>query len=454
MLSDLPLELQQRCVRNLDIESLKSLRLVGRTAHAIATAELFSVINVVALRGFDPPRDEWHEAYEESHQRYKNVLNDAKLRKLVRRAVFKTMIPERPEAAEAEIPVGFSYALENLYQFENLKEVVVNFSSVCVMKQPKFWSIPETVEFRTQVLQALVRGMANSKTAVSNARTLTINNLQDYTEQEVFDSPSFQVMIGRLKDLHVKIATESNDHTPENNIEMKGIHKGFNHCLPNGWLKPTQSQLTRLSIDSASYWGFYPVCDLRGIHFPNLRDLSLGSWSITHDWQIDWILSHGSTLEKLNLDDCPIVTHLVVDERQKPEDWTGRPVLYHNSVPTDFMVEISMRWYHIFPRFQQSLPRLVQFAIGGSGSSKKRLGSFSDLVRDRYVMFHSGMGPSPWMEEEYYEEGYDGFEFYPDGVIDENEELELTRFPDCDDLDTKAFYALLSIVEGRGSAKP
>ncbi|EDN92448.1 hypothetical protein SS1G_08311 [Sclerotinia sclerotiorum 1980 UF-70] len=38
--------------------------------------------------------------------------------------------------------------------------------------------------------------------------------------------------------------------------------------------------------------------------------LELGNYSFSHDWQLDWILSHGETLQVLILDFRPIVSVL------------------------------------------------------------------------------------------------------------------------------------------------
>lgn len=42
------------------------------------------------------------------------------------------------------------------------------------------------------------------------------------------------------------------------------------------------------------------------IVFPNLRYLALGNHTFTQNWQVDWIISHGSSLVTLILEDCPI----------------------------------------------------------------------------------------------------------------------------------------------------
>jgi hypothetical protein len=71
--------------------------------------------------------------------------------------------------------------------------------------------------------------------------------------------------------------------------------------LPDTWLRPATPALKYLSLYSDSYVGFYPKLDLSGIHFPHLESLALGGYLFVQDSDLDWILSHGSTLRHLYL---------------------------------------------------------------------------------------------------------------------------------------------------------
>jgi hypothetical protein len=94
--------------------------------------------------------------------------------------------------------------------------------------------------------------------------------------------------------------------------------------LPDVWLKPAQKNLTSLTIHSYDFWGYMPKADLRSAHFPDLRVLELANFAFTHDWKLDWILSHAKTLEELILDDCPTISYVYnygeMDHEKYPED--------------------------------------------------------------------------------------------------------------------------------------
>ncbi|USW56073.1 hypothetical protein Slin15195_G093920 [Septoria linicola] len=73
------------------------------------------------------------------------------------------------------------------------------------------------------------------------------------------------------------------------------------------FLRPIASQLKEVKLYTIhSQWGVYPACNLEDIHFPQLEKLALGNYVFAYDWQVDWIVSHGSTLKTLVLDNCPI----------------------------------------------------------------------------------------------------------------------------------------------------
>lgn len=86
----------------------------------------------------------------------------------------------------------------------------------------------------------------------------------------------------------------------------------FFRGLPSLWLEPGTSNLQHLTLFANPYWGYYPKFSLQGVHFPNLKTLSLGKHCFVDDSQLDWTLSHGSTLTKLHFSDCTILFEMVI----------------------------------------------------------------------------------------------------------------------------------------------
>jgi hypothetical protein len=254
--------------------------------------------------------------------------------------------------------------------------------------------VPETTAFREQVLSAVFQALVEKATV----KSLTIGNLQDHMTEEVFGTNAFKIVRKRLTKLHLQIATEDDDASPERNIEFPACHQGFRYSLPEFWLKPTTNQLTHLSLYGREcYWGLWPFTDLRDVAtFPHLESLSLGNFAIAHDWQIDWITSHGSTLQELCLDDCSIVFALSMSQDQAHTNFPSLPLLA--DVPSRYrpyklyFKEVDLRWHHVLERFRIELPRLRYFAMGhgdwlNNQAFEGRYNFDCEILNSRYMLF-------------------------------------------------------------------
>lgn len=94
--------------------------------------------------------------------------------------------------------------------------------------------------------------------------------------------------------------------------------------LPQFWLSPSCENLTTFVLYQDVHFGFLPKLDLRGIHFRKLRTLSLGRYVFSHEWQLDWLAGHASTLENLYLDECTIQYYRILDK--EAADSEGYPL--------------------------------------------------------------------------------------------------------------------------------
>ena len=150
-------------------------------------------------------------------------------------------------------------------------------------------------------------------------------------------------------------------------INDRERHEFFARDLLEYWLKPVQDNLVHLKLTSTCYWGWITKCDLRGIHFPKLKNLELGEMTFTHDWQLEWIISHGGTLARLSLRDCPIVHDIWMDHTMDTEGYPvhtlGEKLTWDET--TEDLGEWcgnSARWKDYFPRLMSGLPRLQHWA--------------------------------------------------------------------------------------------
>jgi hypothetical protein len=227
----------------------------------------------------------------------------------------------------------------------------------------KTW--PESFDYRTVVLDTFfdVLNDPEHEQVTSRITSLTIKNLQNCVDPELTESDKFKTTLSRLTGLHLYILSERNDASPENSIAYAEPHDFFGEELPSIWLEPTATKLTDLTLYYDDYFGFCPRLDLRGIHFPVLQTLALGNYTFTHDWQLEWILSHSSTLENLYLDDCPIIYHVRSCVELDSEGYIADPTHIPHGGPESIRT-YDKRWHEIFELFDKNLVKLRDFRMG------------------------------------------------------------------------------------------
>lgn len=353
------------------------------------------------------------------------------------------------QSPESEVLEMFAEAIGSLYGFENLKELQLNFAMDCAGSSN--WTdkeVAETPQFRSEILEMVFAALQE----VTTLKVLSIKNLQDQMDRRILESETFHSVRSRLSGLHLQITTEREE---QHDLHFESLHRGFTTDLPELWLKPVLSHLTHLTLYSyTSMWGLFPFVDFRQVGtFPCLESLSLGNFTIAHDWQFDWILSHGSTLKQLLLDDCFIITALKMEEDMASVAFPGLQVL-PESIGTnghgEYFKNVSLRWHDIFDRFRSELPHLQDFAMHTSDldwsddAFDYRYDLSNRLGDNKYHVFDCGTVP-PWQDPGDYSEGYN---FYLRGAHPNCEYLQV-EFPQCHDEDAEALRRLLKVVNQR-----
>lgn len=136
----------------------------------------------------------------------------------MRRAIFNTSEdPEtlEPELEKAKVLNSFAKALRNVGRFPHLREVELKFArlGISTWNDSEFWpQPPETLGFRTEVLQNFFLGLNDAWHPAAGVDSLTVKNLQDWVEQVIYEMPEFAAVLGRLKKLHPQVATEYDYH--------------------------------------------------------------------------------------------------------------------------------------------------------------------------------------------------------------------------------------------------
>ncbi|KAM0723991.1 hypothetical protein Q7P37_000982 [Cladosporium fusiforme] len=482
---DLPDELLVLCSDRIDMFAARALRSTCKRLTPMATKRLFHHLHILPTT--------------ESANKARAILGNKDLMPLVTTISMQATLddaeaephafwdvprwreddPEYANDAEHGIEVNgivsptFKAMLSDIGLFTNLRRVEVHFD----------WEVEgaendlsgghnkEWVEYRQPFLSNVFRALNHQEHPAFKVHSLSIRNLHDLSDYGLLQSDDFKAIVSRLDTLELSIATQDNEASPEGNIDFPERHRFFGKDLIDYWLVPVRENLVNLKIYCNCYWGYLPKCDLRGLHFPRLKSLAFGNMTFTHDWQLDWIIQHGETLESLILDDCPIIhdacmyhtlghdRYVVLRDNGTPSpEWHGGKEWTYSS-----------RWHDYFGKLAAGLPHLRHFGIGhgpwaGCVGEDNATDAFeaaaqlpAQLIAARYAYFHGGTGPSQWIEPE---QAYgadptaritDLGEAY-ESCWDGDDDNPPPSYPDCWDRDQEAFDELMKKVHERNGS--
>jgi hypothetical protein len=284
--------------------------------------------------------------------------------------------------------------------------------------------------------------------------TITVKHFQDACEMQCPES--FQT-VAKPKKLHLLITTWCDDASYDHELELNSRHTFFNVYLSKKWLEPVHRQLTHLSLHCNTYWGIYPQWQPGSLHFPHLQSMSFAQWTLFYDWQVEFITSHGQTLEQLILVNCPIIYALSMTPRQSNNLWqqalggTGR-----GKTPTTVTYS-DLRWHTVLPELATGLPKLKHFSMGRGPAREFRWGNapfdsdegfenryelVSEIDSSRYVLFDTHSGITEWIDP-IYERGLQRSWLVREIGKNVNTKIE---YPDCLQEDQDALEKMLKIV--------
>lgn len=376
---DLPEELIALCCKHIDLFTAHALRLTCKRMVPIATKTLFSHVHLLPTT--------------ESTKKARAILENENLIPLVTVVSIKASpenvtpdtlpawdVPDdwrknRPEYAyetkhgletNGVLSSAFKTMLNDIGLFKNLRRVELKFD--WQVRGLASWDDDgnhrERTEYREPFLRNFFRALNNPEHPALKVHSLSISNLHDLSNHETLRSEDFKAVLSRIDGLELGIATEERKAGPEHEIEYPERHQFFGTDLIDLWLAPVQHNLVNLKLFSNCYWGYLPKCDLLKLRFPRLKGLALGRMTFTHDWQMDWIISHGQTLESLTLYDCPIVHGAKVAQTMDSERYVK---LQDGTVEWDLDNETTWsygsRWHDYFHKMAIGLPRLQHFGM-------------------------------------------------------------------------------------------
>lgn len=200
------------------------------------------------------------------------------------------------------------------------------------------------------MLRTLFEDLSNKACSL---RELAMKNIR-YSSGDNLDGPTLTAVMGNIEQFSLYFY--DGRHVMESKAPRVLQHMS---ALPATYLSHNVSNMTRLDLGFDSYWGFFPRLELSGLHFPDLRVLKLRKFTIWTEDQVEWIVTHGSTLRRLILDHCPILvkinTRLETDRKGYPKQsglFMNEPA-YRNH---------EFYWSEVFSTFKNKLPKLEYFA--------------------------------------------------------------------------------------------
>ncbi|KAK0335456.1 hypothetical protein LTR91_006316 [Friedmanniomyces endolithicus] len=436
ILEDLSEELIELCLEGLDTGALQNLRLVNRFFNPRASKLLYRHVTVYCT--------------EHSVQNARLILDRDHLNPLIESLTLHTCDPELcPDIYEpgneggAELSEEYESLLGDVGRFRGLRAVELKFSRQCAVEpvdqgEKTVW---ESTEFRTKALTALVQGLNHEEHPATKVHNLTIECLQDVVDQTLARSHDFKAVLSRLDSLSLLIISEFD---PDYDLDLPDFYRAepyrfFGNDLRQYWLEPTREKLTHLKLHGKMDWGYLPYCNLPDLHFPKLRSLSLGRMTFTHDWQLDWIASHRSTLSSLTLDHCQIVHGANVSMQLRADRYpklqpceSAKEDIIHGGQWT-----YDTRWHDYFRRLNDALPHLKRFNVNHSAFAMKTTSS-------RYYIFDQTSVPDGWINAEPRKTIADKVVMEYDCSWDEP-----PPYPDCEKEDSEALAELMEAVRGR-----
>jgi hypothetical protein len=376
---ELPEELIALCCKHIDSFTARALRLTCKRLTPIATKNLLSHVHLLPTT--------------ESAKKARAILENEKLMPFVTVVSIKSSLEnvtpdiwpvwdvpddwrkDRPEYADETkhgleingvLSSAFKTMLDNIGLFKNLRRVELKFE--WQVRGLASWdddgNHKERTEYREPFLRNFFRALNHPEHPASKVQSLSICNLHDLSNHETLRSEDFKVVLSRVDNLELGIATEERKAGPEREIEYSERHQFFGTDLIDLWLAPVQHNLVNLKLYSNCYWGYLPKCDLRKLRFPRLKGLAFGRMTFTHDWQLDWIISHGQTLESLTLYDCPIIHDAKVAQATDSERYVK---LQDGTVEWDLdnvtTWSYGSRWHDYFHKMTIGLPGLQHFGM-------------------------------------------------------------------------------------------
>ena len=468
----------------LTYEHLCNARLVCRQWHALATPHLFRTVTLDA----GPKKGDW--SWEDNV--WNRMIGSKTVQTVARNVVICSHHSGPTPKGNGEDTVleyhnddneddPLAVAINGIAKLPNLQSLQITFGDTCmgdrVYDWGEEWGVEadedyESITHRLQTLNTVFRAIQkrcaalglgdDSSTRPSTIRSLALKNLQNLPIRDFAASDLYKDIVKDLTELHLLITHEYHEHGPDRDLEYPE-RQTYEPYLQNELLPPLAQQLTSLTLVFKECWGVMPAYfNGAGLAFPALKTLTLGEFVIGHHDQFDWVLAQKS-LETLRLGRCFIVSHLNITNDHwnawsvRTHDWQELPDGAFDSYRAHaHAFGFSGTWGTVYDAIRDGLPNLREFCfeINDRDCFDGRENMGARLSKLRYIVFDSGLCPSPWIEAHKWDGqlefgNNDPTPYPPDPTRDNRPIKTLSRAQETEVGDSRAFEQLLRVVQKR-----
>ena len=310
------------------------------------------------------------------------LLEAPELRGQVRNIAFRTLRDPNAEGSQymGVFTEEWRTAAIGIWKLSNLSSLQLGFgpanTDCCFYYEAPFdrRAIEKLRSIQHQFMKLVFETLCSRNDPKPCLRSLSIKNLPDFHDRSFTASPIFNNLLSRLSKLHLHMLALSVWDDPR--LQISRLSRFFSTDIARVWLKPSLKSLTHLTLCNDIFWGYLPAFDCRDLRFPKLKHLVMNNYTFAHDWQIEWIIAHGPTLETLILDECPILFYMLTTHSwsfmafTSHEDHENPLRAFGNSQFRDDRPHwaYNRRWHHVFTMLQEGLSFLTKFGWWRDGS--------------------------------------------------------------------------------------
>lgn len=357
----IPPELQQAISEYLEVSDLKSLRAASRGCFAGVFLEARIYSNLVVKNTLL------------SADRFTAILDTPRLATLIRSVRYLCSWPSVWSVGGPFPPIrdrlrfGLRRALQGISKCPEIRSVTLEFGEIDhAIISRRILPVREAARFREEALHVLISQLEQlySRNPDRERLSFKLIGLKAFVNSSIRELMS--KFLPHVSHYQMSIKSELIQDMPTQWPGYTRLFPVLSDFIPQA----STANLTTLKLQADTLWGFVPTVYIPLIHLPKLERLELGNWTLSHQWQLDWLLAHKETLTELTLNRCAVVHNASVggelDEGGYPRAWESwqDPIREHR---------MALSWIIVFEEIEKHCARLTKFRFGMSDSDIEHL---------------------------------------------------------------------------------